>query len=1103
MDADEIRILLGDNIFERAKKYRKRIQQSTCTTNEDGVRHLSAMVLGSGGSCYYTQAWLRENGSFVSASCSCPYNQNGDGTYCKHIGALLLEDAAQNGEGTPPKKLDEIAGVVRGAGNLPPEPTRKDSYASGLEMLFGRKWHGDAPATDYEARKLLETYKEAALEDLGGADAPQRTGFARLEPELTLLPDTLPWLRLRISDGGRQYVVKSIPNLLEAVEHGKTVSYGKALAFVHRWDAFDPEAQQLLQLLRRQVSAKQSLDREAVRVYGGAERGPAGGMGLTGEIFDALVQMYEHTGFLGGYELREGLPTVTLTVERRRGGVQVEGDPALCSVQGLDYDYLFTEDTLWRLQRPGCERVLPALQALSGKSLFFTSADASAFCSYVLPELGGKLNIVDPDRLLLNQIPLEPVVQFYLDAPDNTRIEAHAEFLYGEDRVTPFVPAPAGLLRDVRAESRARKLLSAYLQPGVDGNPDVYGTANEEEIYQLLEEGIPALMAEGEVYLTDAFRNLQATPPRITVGVSVHGSVLDLEVDTGEFPVGELKELLKSLHQKKRYHRLRDGRLLRLDNSLEGLDELNDTLELSDAKLKNGHAELPLYRAPSLDWALSGQNSLRFNRDDAFRRISRSFHAVKDSEYTPPGSLYSILRKYQRDGYRWLRTLDGYGMGGILADDMGLGKTVQVLSYLLAMKEGGQALPSLIVCPASLVLNWQEECKKFTPQLTCIAVDGDAARRAELAKQWADADLVVTSYDLLRRDEELYKEQQFYACILDEAQAIKNHTTQKYKAVCGVNSKVRFALTGTPVENRLGELWSIFSFLMPGYLPPYRTFCARFEKPIVQENDKDALRRLNQLTGPFILRRMKSEVLKELPPKTENIHRIELDTDQRKLYLAAVVDAREKLRAAKPEDKMAVFAVLMRLREICCDPRLVADNWEGGSAKLEACMELVTAAVEGGHRILLFSQFTSMLELLAKRLDEAGMSHFTLQGSTPKPVRAELVRRFNSGEADVFLISLRAGGTGLNLTAADIVIHYDPWWNVAAQNQATDRAYRIGQQNPVQVYKLIAQDTIEEKIVELQQAKQSLADTVTGTADGAILSMRPDELLQLLEGSEP
>ena len=618
---------------------------------------------------------------------------------------------------------------------------------------------------------------------------------------------------------------------------------------------------------------------------------------------------------------------------------------------------------------------------------------------------------------------------------------------------------------------------------------------------------MPALLAEGEVYLSDAFRDLQAAPPKISVSVSVQGSVLDLEVDTGEFPVSELKALLKSLHQKKRYHRLRDGRLLRLDDSLEVLDELNETLELSGAKLGQSHARLPLYRAPSLDWALSGQTGVRFDRDDAFRRISRSFHAVKDSEYAPPASLQKTLRKYQRDGYRWLRTLDSYGMGGILADDMGLGKTVQVLSYLLAMKQSGQTegkglLPSLIVCPASLVLNWAEECRKFTPELTCVVVDGDAAHRAALAESWPAADLVVTSYDLLRRDEALYEGQEFYACILDEAQAIKNHTTQKYKAVCKVRSRVRFALTGTPVENRLGELWSIFSFLMPGYLPPYKSFLQPVREAHRAGGGSDCRPAAQSADRPLHPPPDESGCAEGAAPKTENVYRIELEEEQRKLYLAAVVDAREKLRAAKPEDKMAVFAVLMRLREICCDPRLIADNWEGGSAKLDACVELITGAVEGGHRILLFSQFTSMLELLAKRLDAEGISHFTLQGSTPKPVRAELVRRFNGGEVSVFLISLRAGGTGLNLTAADIVIHYDPWWNVAAQNQATDRAYRIGQQNPVQVYKLIAQDTIEEKIVELQQAKQSLADTVTGTADGAILSMRPDELLQLLEGSE-
>ncbi len=1109
MDREEIRYLLGSTVYARAKAYENRVQDLECETAENGVRHLSADVRGSGRNLYRTQAWLRQNGSFVSASCTCSFNENGEGPCCKHIGALLLHEVDEPEEKTeskPEKKaLLDIPGVQRGTEFAKEAATRKDSYVSGLEMLFGRKWRGDEPVSDVRAQELLRAYQEDALaevESLTASDGQQR-GFAELEPELILdYSGQPPLLRLRISDGGRQYVVKSIPELLTAIEKERSVSYGKTLAFVHRWDAFTSEAQKILTLLRRQQDTVKSVEAATGRPTRSIANGPAGSVPLSGELLDELVVLYEPRGEVGGYALRKGLPALTLRVEKKRGGVHIVVEPSLYTLQGLDYSYLYNEDTIWKLERAEAARLLPALNALCGSGLFFTSKDAVSFCSFVLPELGRKITIDDPDRLLLNQIPLEPVVQFYLDAPHMGAVRAHPEFLYGEDRVTPFA-APVDLLRDARAERRAGRLLQTYLTQQTDSSPAEYGTDDEDALVTFLEEGVPALLAEGEVYLSDAFRDLQAAPPKISVGVSVQGSVLDLEVDTGEFPVSELKALLKSLHQKKRYHRLRDGRLLRLDDSLEVLDELNETLELSGAKLGQNHAQLPLYRAPSLDWALSGQTGVRFNRDDAFRRISRSFHAVKDSEYAPPVSLQKTLRKYQRDGYRWLRTLDGYGMGGILADDMGLGKTVQVLSYLLAMKQNGQTLPSLIVCPASLVLNWAEECQKFTPELSCVVVDGDAAHRAELAESWPAADLVVTSYDLLRRDEALYEGQEFYACILDEAQAIKNHTTQKYKAVCKVRSRVRFALTGTPVENRLGELWSIFSFLMPGYLPSYKSFCSRFEKPIVQEEDQTAVRRLNQLTGPFILRRMKSDVLKELPPKTENVYRIELEEEQRKLYLAAVVDAREKLQAAKPEDKMAVFAVLMRLREICCDPRLIADNWEGGSAKLDACAELVSSAVEGGHRILLFSQFTSMLELLAKRLDAEGISHFTLQGSTPKPVRAELVRRFNGGEVSVFLISLRAGGTGLNLTAADIVIHYDPWWNVAAQNQATDRAYRIGQQNPVQVYKLIAQDTIEEKIVELQQAKQSLADTVTGTADGAILSMQPDELLQLLEGSEP
>ena len=920
MDREEIRYLLGSTVYARAKAYENRVQDLECETAENGVRHLSADVRGSGRNLYRTQAWLRQNGSFVSASCTCPFNENGEGPCCKHIGALLLHEVDEPEEKTeskPEKKaLLDIPGVQRGTEFAKEAAARKDSYVSGLEMLFGRKWRGDEPVSDVRAQELLRAYQEDALaevESLTASDSQQR-GFAELEPEL-ILDDwgQPPLLRLRISDGGRQYIVKSVPELLSAIEKERSVSYGKTLAFVHRWDAFTSEAQKILTLLRRQQDTVKSVEAATGRPTRSIANGPAGSVPLSGELLDELVALYEPRGEVGGYALRKGLPALTLRVEKKRGGVHIVVEPSLYTLQGLDYSYLYNEDTIWKLERAEAARLLPALNALCGSGLFFTSKDAVSFCSFVLPELGRKITIDDPDRLLLNQIPLEPVVQFYLDAPHMGAVRAHPEFLYGEDRVTPFV-APTDLLRDARAERRAGRLLQTYLTQQTDSSPAEYGTDDEDALVTFLEEGVPALLAEGEVYLSDAFRDLQAAPPKISVGVSVQGSVLDLEVDTGEFPVSELKALLKSLHQKKRYHRLRDGRLLRLDDSLEVLDELNETLELSGAKLGQNHAQLPLYRAPSLDWALSGQTGVRFNRDDAFRRISRSFHAVKDSEYAPPASLQKTLRKYQRDGYRWLRTLDGYGMGGILADDMGLGKTVQVLSYLLAMKQNGQTLPSLIVCPASLVLNWAEECQKFTPELSCVVVDGDAAHRAELAESWPAADLVVTSYDLLRRDEALYEGQEFYACILDEAQAIKNHTTQKYKAVCKVRSRVRFALTGTPVENRLGELWSIFSFLMPGYLPPYKSFCSRFEKPIVQEEDQTAVRRLNQLTGPFILRRMKSDVLKELPPKTENVYRIELEEEQRKLYLAAVVDAREKLQAAKPEDKMAVFAVLMRLR---------------------------------------------------------------------------------------------------------------------------------------------------------------------------------------------
>ena len=443
MDMEEIRYLLGGTVFARAKAYTDRIQDLNCEVAGNGVRHLSADVRGGGRSLYQTQVWLRENGSFVSASCSCPYNENGEGPCCKHIGALLMWDSESQGlSGRAPQKPSEspesIPGVVRGTANLqtpqPEEPPRRDSYASSLEMLFGKKWRGEEPESDYEARRLLRAYQEGALAEVDGVTghAELRPHSAELEPELTLLPGELPWLRLRISaDGGRQYVVKSIPDLLRAVEKHGFISYGKALEFQHSWEAFAPEAQQLLRLLRRQLSAKEGAE-AALRSYGNAPRnGPAGGIPLNGEIFDGLVALYAPTGNLGGYTLKAGIPALTMRVEKRRGGVEVSVTPALGWKTGLDNDYLYSEDTIWQLDRAESARMRPALEALCGKSLFFTTGDATAFCSYVLPELGSRVTIEDPERLLLNQIPLEPVVQFYLDAPTRETVRAHLEFLYG------------------------------------------------------------------------------------------------------------------------------------------------------------------------------------------------------------------------------------------------------------------------------------------------------------------------------------------------------------------------------------------------------------------------------------------------------------------------------------------------------------------------------------------------------------------------------------------------------------------------------------------------------------------------------------------------
>ena len=636
------------------------------------------------------------------------------------------------------------------------------------------------------------------------------------------------------------------------------------------------------------------------------------------------------------------------------------------------------------------------------------------------------------------------------------------------------------------------------------GEPDYrFGEDDEELLFRLLTDGLSELDGLGEVLLSERLRGIRVRPaPSLSVRATVKSDLLNVELGASGLTKEELVEYLDGFSRQQRYVRLTSGDLVRIGDNLKVAQELADGLGVSVEELAAGRAGLASARSLLIDALLERADGVRLERDAGFHRIVRDFESYGDADIDVPAGLEATLRGYQEDGFRWLGTLERLGFGGILADDMGLGKTLQVIAHVLAQKETGRGGCTLVVCPASLVYNWMSEISRFAPGLAAVAVLGTKAARRVLIGGHEGADILVTSYDLLRRDVEEYAPLHLSRVVLDEAQYIKNPKAQVTRAVKCLDADVRLALTGTPIENRLAELWSIFDFLMPGYLGTRDQFAKRYEGP-VEAGEHDGRRLLRCAIGPFVLRRLKSEVLADLPEKTESVVYSQMSPRQRKLYLATQdrlalqVQHMDKGGPQGPE-RLKVLAELTRLRQICCDPRLCLDGYEGGSAKLETCLELVSQARDAGHRVLVFSQFASMLDLIGQRLSAAHVTWFQLTGRTSKEARERLVRRFQAGEADVFLVSLKAGGVGLNLTAADVVIHYDPWWNVAAQDQATDRAYRIGQRRDVSVMRLVVEGTVEEKIVRMQEAKRDLAASVLDGEEVRSLLLTRDDLLALL-----
>ena len=1014
-------------------------------------------------------------------------------------------------------------------------------HAKALQEAFARQQkaeHTPPVSTSPEIRMMIREYTNREVARILGEEEREPV---YLHPYLQIRRGEV-LLEARIGREKR-YIVKNLLEFAQAVHSGKRVEYGKGMAFEHVPSAFAPESRPFLDLLLEEADAY-IRHYEEMRGHAGLPlpvmRALTLGSAARDRLFDLLegkeVQTEDEKGAERVCRVERKDPRFPVEVEARGDGIAVTVPSALTSFRGEQRLYvadglhlfgcseLYTETMgvfLEQMEQGGRE----CGSRKEKRELLVGSRDIPLFYARVLEgmEALGILQSPEIDWEKYRPEALKARFEFDSDSPDELRLRPTLS--YGDFTFSPLADehVPREICRDVPAEFYISRLITRYFSYWEDESGELVIRGDEEALYQVLSEGMPQFQEVGEVWLSESVRHLRVLPPpEVSMGVSLGGGWLDLKIETAGIDPAELLQVLSEYRQKKKYYRMKNGEFLQLSGGgLQALDSLTADLGLTKSEFQAGEAKIPAYRAFYLD-SLSGDGRMKlFQRDEAYGMMVRDLKTAQSVSYAVPAVLEKTLREYQKIGYTWMRTLARYHFGGILADDMGLGKTLQVIALLTAFyqekteqkaagNEGSGSelpLPSLIVCPASLVYNWGQEFARFSPEIRVLLIAGTAKERQEQLEEQMRmeaserAQVIITSYDLLKRDRAAYLGRTFEYEIIDEAQVIKNAKTQGAKAVKEISANVRFALTGTPVENRLSELWSIFDFLMPGFLYSYRKFRERYELPIVKNQDPEALTALRRMTGPFVLRRLKKDVLRELPGKEERIVYSAASGRQQKLYTASALKLKEALAggAWSGNGKLEVLSQLMRLRQICCDPALCFEDYTGESAKLETCVSLIASASAAGHKILLFSQFASMLERIQERLLQEGISSHLLVGATPKEERSRMVQAFASDEVPVFLISLKAGGTGLNLTAADIVIHYDPWWNVAAQNQATDRAYRIGQEKPVTVYKLILKDTIEENLLKLQNAKLALAAQVVSEGMVSLGDLSQNELMELFE----
>lgn len=1065
LTTEDIKRIAGDDVvYYRGAKYFRDGAVSNVTWSKAAKRYRAAV---QGKNAYAVAIQIKEDNA-MDFSCNCP-DFIKKKKPCKHVVAALL-------------------------------------FVQDYMERSQSKHRGDR---DQKAMEILEYFKKQDFKEVYGETFEIKVSVSL--PEILKENSGKAYVSLRVGNQ-RLYKIQNLKKFLSDYSKRETIALGKEFKFISGESRFSRKSQGILEYLLEIYEIQESfgkaadtnlfvkseilLSKRMLHKFLSCIGGESFSLLLNQKPYDPVVYRKEDPGIK--LYITAGEDEISLEYEKDYYIVPLTDDGSLLLYEGVVYEP--SKDFL--------KNYLPLYSTLGKEQakLRFLGEDKEKFLNMVLPHLHETMMLHIPKSMQEYYVDEELKISIYLDRNKNA-LTADLIFRYGSLEFRPLDrKTPDGVIL-IRKKEDEEKALADMEEFGFFPYKDRYWMKEEESIYQFLTSGLDRMCQQFTVYSSDTFRGIRvsgAGKVHSTVRLNKDRNLLEMDLTFSSVPEEELQEVFKSLQFRKKFHRLKDGSFIDLASveAKKGYDIL-DALHLSYKNYNDGF-EMERYDALYLEEYLKNTEQVEFQRDRSFTELVNEISGSAKAKYRVPEGILASLRPYQRVGFCWLRTLASNYLGGILADDMGLGKTLEAIVYMASFP--GEK--HLIVCPTSLIYNWQEECENFAPFLKTTVVCGAPENRKLLVKQAEEFDIIITSYPLIRRDVELYESMNLHSMFIDEAQFIKNPGSQNARAVKRIRASHKFALTGTPVENSLTELWSIFDFVMPGFLLNHSKFMENYERPIIRDENEAVLEALNQKIRPFILRRMKKDVLSELPEKIETRLVTEMTEKQSAVYFSVMAHIQDELQSAiqkngVDQSRFQILSALTRLRQICCHPAVFVENYNGDSGKMELLMEQLPGILENGHRVLLFSQFTSMLHLIAERLDQEHITYFYLDGATKTKDRMHMVTRFNEGEKQVFLISLKAGGTGINLTGADTVIHYDPWWNPAVEEQATDRVYRIGQKNTVHVIRLLTKGTIEEKIFKLQRQKKELSDSVIASREIFINKLSRQEIEELFSWTEP